>query len=122
MNRWVEPRSVQGLEVSAVSEIVDGEGDAAALQLVFTDGSSLVCVVWTDWTMLFERLDGAGLPDYLWPPEAHSAKPLLPERSEVSSVRVVDDEIGQTMGVDFSIGQRLVSARSFGGEIVVSVG
>ncbi|WP_328618330.1 hypothetical protein OHS18_21940 [Amycolatopsis sp. NBC_00355] len=50
-----------GLGVASVSEILHRDGEAAALQIILVDGSSLVWVVWTDWSLRVERFDKAGI-------------------------------------------------------------
>lgn len=121
----VDPSVVRGFRVSSVSEIVDGEGRPVALQMAFKDGSSLISTVWTDWSLLTQLKSNTGIPSYFWPGEEHSLRPLLEgvsgEGLEVISVAVLVNDLGEPMGLDVVVGEHLVSARSVGGEISVSV-
>lgn len=121
----VDPQVIRGRKASAVSEIVGRDGRAVALQVAFADGSSLVCTVWTDWSLLVEQRADQEVPDYLWPEEDHSFRSVVPDIPagglEIISVEVSVDEVGTTMGVDIEFDGHQVSARSFGGEIELVV-
>ena len=120
----VDPRCINGAKASAVLEIVDDEGEPAALQVDLVDGSSLFCIVWSDWTLVIDHRPDVAIADYFWPPERFSAKPILtdvPETGlEVLSAVASTDEIGQVMRIDIDFDGWRVTARSFGGEIVIA--
>ena len=122
----VDPQVISGRRASAVSEIVSPDGQAVALQVAFADGSSLLCTVWTDWSLVFEQRADQGLPDYFWPVEDHSVRPIVRDIPagglEIVSVEVSVDEVGTTMGVAIELDGHLVAVRSFGGELELSVG
>ncbi|MEV5767662.1 hypothetical protein AB0L34_24270 [Micromonospora sp. NPDC052213] len=108
-----------------MSELVDGDGRPAALQIGLTDGSSVVCTVWTDWSLLLEWRPDSGVPDYLWPPEAFSREPLvadIPEGGiEVISIALENDEVGIPVQARIELEGCVLDVQSIGGEIDVSV-
>jgi len=120
-----DPLAISGFRVSAVLEIVDDEGKPAALQIALTDGSSVVCTVWTDWSLVVERRPDTEIPDYLWPMQDYSRRSIvgdIPEGGlEVVSLVISADELGVQTGVTVEIAGYRLSARSIGGEIVLSV-
>jgi len=119
----IDPRKIVGLTAVSVMEIIDGEDQAAALQVIFADSSSVVCTVWTDWTLFIDRRSDAEIPDYFWPPEKHFRQLLIstpPGGAKISSATPMIDEVGETVGVDLKIGHQMVAARSLGGEIVIT--
>ncbi|MEU4743495.1 hypothetical protein AB0G02_23945 [Actinosynnema sp. NPDC023658] len=63
------------------------------------------------------------LADYFWPPEKFSATPILTDVPEagwkVLSAVASTDEVGQVMRIDLDLDGRTITARSFGGEIVI---
>jgi hypothetical protein len=120
-----DPVAVGGARVDAVLEIVDEEGGAAGLQIRFVDGSSLVCTVWTDWSLRMEKRADAEIPEYFWPPAGFSHRPMIqdiPEGGlEIMSTVTSTDEFGVVMGVDVEMNGYHVSAQSMGGEVVLSL-
>ncbi|HUQ59095.1 hypothetical protein [Lentzea sp.] len=119
----VDPCFAVGLPVREAAEIVYDEDRAAvALQLTFADDSSLVCTVWTDWTLVIEKRADNRVPEYFWPPTAFSVRTILPGPDlEVVSASLSRDEVGEVMGADFLIGGRRITVRSFGGEVDIAV-
>ena len=107
-----------------MAEIADGDGNAVALQIVFVDGSSLVCTVWTDWSLRIEHRGDAEIPDYFWPTSDYSLRPLVPEipANGLPIVSVIPelDEVGVTIGVEVELDGHRVTATSFGGEIAIT--
>lgn len=121
----LDPAAIIGFRASAVLEIVDDEGKSVALQIPFVDDSSLVCTVWTDWSLHIEKRANVEIPDYFWPPESYFRRSMIqdvPEGGlEVVSLVTSADEVGVIMAVDIEVAGYQVSARSVGGEIVLSV-
>ncbi|GAB7040160.1 MULTISPECIES: hypothetical protein [Catenuloplanes] len=109
-----------GAVAESVVEVRDEDGDLAALQIVFDDGSALLCTVWTDWSLRTDRRPDATLPDYLWPPESYTRRPVTGGGRRVVALRPETDEAGEQSGleVEFEGGRRL-TARSVGGELAV---
>ncbi|QKV73349.1 hypothetical protein [Amycolatopsis sp. Hca4] len=109
----------------AVLEIIDDDGEAEALQIALLDGTSVVCTVWTDWSLRVERRPDTELPDYLWPVDAYSRRPIVPDIPEggleVRSLVTSADEAGTPVAADLELDGYRISARSWGGRIVLSV-
>ncbi|MDP9799607.1 hypothetical protein J2S43_008119 [Catenuloplanes nepalensis] len=105
----------------SVIEVLDEDGDLAALQIVLDDGSALVCTVWTDWSLRTDRRPDAALPDYLWPPESYTCRPLTGGGRRIVALRPETDEAGERSGleVEFEGGHR-ITARSVGGDLVLT--
>ncbi|MEU4445718.1 hypothetical protein AB0K14_30625 [Actinosynnema sp. NPDC050801] len=122
--KGVDPQIINGSRVRAISKIVDGEGEAVALQVVLVNGSSLFCNVWSDWSLIIEHRSDSSIPDYFWPPEEYSSKSLLSDIPadglEVVSAVASTDEVDTVMRIDINFSGHVISARSFGGEIVIA--
>ncbi|WP_328449781.1 hypothetical protein [Amycolatopsis sp. NBC_00438] len=110
-----------GLGVASVSEIFHRNGEAAALQVILVDGSSLVWVVWTDWSLRVERRSESGIPDYLWP-EADYVRREVAGGGELAISRYHEsfDKAGIRIGAELEVGDRVIRLRSSGGDLVVS--
>lgn len=113
-----EESGLVGATAASVVEVRDEDGDLAALQIVLGDGAALLCTVWTDWSLRIDRRPDAALPDYLWPPEAYTRRPIAGGGRRIVSVRPESDEAGEPTGleIEFEGGGRIV-ARSVGGEL-----
>ncbi|MFI9811383.1 hypothetical protein [Saccharothrix variisporea] len=111
--------------MATISEIVNGDGKPVALQLAVIDGSSFVCTVWTDWSLLIDRRLDQRIPDYFWPEEGfflREASVRLPETgSQVLSSAAIKDDVGIVVGVDFRVGEHFVTVRSIGGELTIAI-
>ncbi|MEV1006548.1 hypothetical protein [Streptomyces sp. NPDC049881] len=111
--------------VREVLAIVDEQDTAVALQFVFTDGSSLVCTAWTDWSLRADKRADAQIPDYFWPVSDYSQTPagidIPAEGAAIESVAAADDETGTLIGADFRIAGHRVSVKSVAGEIELSI-
>ncbi|MEU6236510.1 hypothetical protein [Kitasatospora sp. NPDC047058] len=121
----VDPLVIGGLRAREVFEVVDAEGVVEALQIVFLDNSSVVFTVWTDWSLLVDKRSDQEIPDYLWPGEEYTQRSIgldIPENGlMILSVTSTVDEVGVVMGADIAVDEHVVSVRSFGGEISLSV-
>ncbi len=85
------------------------------------DGSALLCTVWTDWSLRTDRRRDAALPDYLWPPEAYTRRPIAGAGRRIVSMRPETDEAGEPIGLEIEFeGGGLITARSVGGELCLA--
>lgn len=66
-----------GACVVEVAEIVDRDDYLHGLQLVFVDGSCVLCTVWTDWTMMADRRANVAVPECFWPVEEQQRRNVL---------------------------------------------
>ncbi|MEU4297170.1 hypothetical protein [Kitasatospora aureofaciens] len=121
----VDPLVISGLRAREVFEVVDAEGVVEALQIAFQDGSSAVFTVWTDWSLLVDQRSDQSIPDYLWPGDEYTQRSVgfdIPEDGlEILSVTSTVDGVGTLMGADIAVDEHLVSVRSVGGELALSI-
>lgn len=112
------------LKIRDVLEITDEQNASAALQIVFVDGSCLVCTVWTDWSLRVEKRVDSEVPNYLWPPENYSQKSIglaiSSESTTIECLTTSSDEFGALMEVNFRIADHNVTVKSSAGEMEIS--
>jgi hypothetical protein len=113
--------NLRGLIVDVIHEVRDLDGDLSGIQVVFTNGSSLVFTVWTDWSLVAEEREDSTLPEHFWPSSDFSVEDfvlLSPRRplGPLAGVFVVD-EIGTRMGAKIQVGDEFFQIRSYEGQI-----
>jgi hypothetical protein len=127
---WMSPErkstpGIQGERAVDVFKILDADGELEAVQCVFLDGSSLILIVWTDWTIRADRRTDSELPNYFWPP-GESARAIVEEfhtetGAEIIEVRHHLNEVGELVGVDIVFAQKTLVVRSYSGEVKMSI-
>ncbi|CAL9512620.1 hypothetical protein SUDANB171_03657 [Streptomyces sp. enrichment culture] len=107
--------------VLRIVEIRDLDNAVAAVQVVFSDRTALVCTVWTDWSLALKEEAHTDLPSYFWPPGDYSRARidvcLSTEESPVILRRPLFDEVGTLVGIDIAGEEFTVSVESSGGEL-----
>ncbi|WP_435647325.1 hypothetical protein [Kitasatospora purpeofusca] len=121
----VDPQGISGLRAREILEVVDTEGTVEALQIILMDNSSVVFVVWTDWSLIVDKRSSREIPDYLWPKEGYTRRPFgfdIPEEGlGILFTASMVDEFGAFVGADIAVDGHLVSVRSVGGQLALCI-
>jgi hypothetical protein len=114
-----------GRTVAEVVRITDADDSLEAVQVVFSDGQSLVLTVWTDWRLMAQLRSDAVVPEYLWPVESRTRAAIggfVEAGKTVSEITPRLNEAGMLVEVRIVVADRPVLVKSFGGDLVVEAG
>ncbi|MFI9464261.1 hypothetical protein [Streptomyces xiamenensis] len=116
---------ISGLIASNIFSISDSDGNTDGLQIIFRDGTSLVCTVWTDWTVALKRESTSQIPDYFWPPSDYAHQDIgiaIPEEGTAVTLGHLEADMhGSLMGLQIHGPGFTITVASEGGEMQMTV-
>ncbi|GAA2055781.1 hypothetical protein GCM10009757_33020 [Streptomyces cheonanensis] len=116
---------LSGLIASDVFSIVDSDGSIQGLQIFFRNGTSLVCTVWTDWTVALKKEATRQIPDYFWPPSDYNHQEIgvtIPQEGTAITLGPLETDVhGSLVGLTIRGTGFSIAIASEGGEMQLTV-